>query len=150
MKTDELISMLSNGTTAVDAHALRRRCTIAIGWGALGAALLMAIALGVLQSTTLITVARSGQLIPCDLPLITSDGETIWGMLLMVISLVTFVAQAFAFVDAFTHRAEAYVAADKMTKQAWCIILGLADVNTRPIDIAALLAHLPQNLLPAG
>jgi uncharacterized YccA/Bax inhibitor family protein len=50
------------------------------------------------------------------------------GLLLMVISLVTFVAQAFAFVDAFTHRAEAYVAADKMTKQAWCIILGLAVV----------------------
>ena len=50
------------------------------------------------------------------------------GLLLMVISLVTFVAQAFAFVDALTHRAEAYVAADKMTKQAWCIILGLAVV----------------------
>jgi hypothetical protein len=49
-------------------------------------------------------------------------------MLLLVISLVTFVAQAFAFVDALTHRAEAYVAGDKMTKQAWCIILGLAVV----------------------
>jgi len=47
----------------------------------------LTIALGVLQSTTLITVARSGQLIPCDLPLITSDGETIWGMLLMVITM---------------------------------------------------------------
>lgn len=47
MKTDELISMLASGATAVDAHALRRRCAIAIGWGAFGAALLMAIALGV-------------------------------------------------------------------------------------------------------
>jgi preprotein translocase subunit SecY len=47
----------------------------------------LTIALGVLQSTTLITVARSGQLIPCDLPLITSDGETVWGMLLMVITM---------------------------------------------------------------
>jgi hypothetical protein len=37
-----------------------------------------------------------------------------------------FAAQAFAFVDALTHRADAYVAADKMTKQAWLIILGLA------------------------
>ena len=47
----------------------------------------LTIALGVLQSTTLITVARSGQLIPCELPLITSDGETVWGMLLMVITM---------------------------------------------------------------
>jgi len=47
----------------------------------------LTIALGVLQSTTLITVARSGQLIPCDLPLITSDGQTIWGMLLIVITM---------------------------------------------------------------
>lgn len=50
------------------------------------------------------------------------------GLLLMVISLVTFVAQAFAFVDSLTHRAEAYLAADKLTKQAWSIILGLAVV----------------------
>jgi hypothetical protein len=50
------------------------------------------------------------------------------GLLLMLISLGTFVVQAFAFVDALTHRAEAYVAGDKMTKQAWGIILGLAVV----------------------
>jgi hypothetical protein len=49
-------------------------------------------------------------------------------LLLTLISLVTFVAQAFAFVDALTHRPDAYVAGDKMTKQAWCIILGLAVV----------------------
>jgi len=47
VKTDELISMLASGSTAVDVHALRRRCTVAIGWGAFGAALLMAITLGV-------------------------------------------------------------------------------------------------------
>ena len=48
--------------------------------------------------------------------------------ILTVVSLVTFVAQAFAFVDALTHRAEAYLAADKLTKQAWSIILGIAVV----------------------
>lgn len=44
----------------------------------------------------------------------------------LVVSLAMFAAQAFAFVDAVTHRPEAYVAGDKMTKQAWLIILGLA------------------------
>ena len=47
MKTDELISLLAGGSTAADVHALRRRCALAIGWGAFGAALVMAIALGV-------------------------------------------------------------------------------------------------------
>jgi hypothetical protein len=42
------------------------------------------------------------------------------------ISLAMFVAQAFAFVDAATHRPDAYVAGDKLTKKAWMIILGLA------------------------
>lgn len=41
------------------------------------------------------------------------------------VSLVMFLAQAFAFVDAVSHRADAYVAADKLTKNAWMIILGL-------------------------
>ena len=47
-------------------------------------------------------------------------------MIMAVVSLAMFVAQAFAFVDAISHRADAYVAADKLTKNAWLIILGLA------------------------
>lgn len=47
MKTDELIAMLSTGTTAVDTHAPARRYAVALGWGAFGAALLMALLLGV-------------------------------------------------------------------------------------------------------
>ena len=43
-----------------------------------------------------------------------------------VVSLGMFVAQAVAFIDALTHPKEAYLAGDKLTKQAWCIILGLA------------------------
>ena len=46
-------------------------------------------------------------------------------ILLSVISLGMFVAQAFAFVDAVAQRPDAYVAADKLTKKAWLIILGL-------------------------
>ena len=47
-------------------------------------------------------------------------------MILSLISLASFVAQAFAFIDSATHRPDAYVAADKLTKKAWMIILGLA------------------------
>ncbi len=47
-------------------------------------------------------------------------------LILAAVSLGMFVAQAVAFIDALTHSKEAYVAGDKLTKQAWCIILGLA------------------------
>jgi hypothetical protein len=47
MKTDDLIAMLAAGGGAVDPNAARRRYGIALGWGAFGAALLMAILLGV-------------------------------------------------------------------------------------------------------
>ena len=45
---------------------------------------------------------------------------------LMIATLVVFVIQAWAFVDAVSHRQEAFVAADKMTKPTWLIILGIA------------------------
>lgn len=50
----------------------------------------LTIALGVLQSTTLITVARSGQLLPCELDLLalpTGQVESAMGILLMVITM---------------------------------------------------------------
>ena len=47
MKTDELITMLARGADAVEPDALRRRYATALGWGAFGATLLMAIMLGV-------------------------------------------------------------------------------------------------------
>ena len=46
MKTDELISVLAAGADAVGPYAARRRYAIALGWGALGAVLLMLILLG--------------------------------------------------------------------------------------------------------
>lgn len=45
---------------------------------------------------------------------------------LMIVSLVLFAAQAWAFIDAVSRPGPAFVAADKMTKQAWLIILGIA------------------------
>lgn len=50
------------------------------------------------------------------------------GLILSAVSLATFVLQAFAFVDAVSQRADAFPAADKLTKQAWLIILGLGVV----------------------
>lgn len=46
-------------------------------------------------------------------------------LLLTVISLVLFAAKAWAFIDAISHRPEAFEATGKMTKPAWLLILGL-------------------------
>lgn len=50
----------------------------------------------------------------------------IQNVVLAVITLAIFVVQAWAFIDAVSHRAEAFPAAGKMTKPAWLIILGIA------------------------
>ena len=47
MKTDELIGLLAQGAGAVEPNAVVRRYATALGWGAFGATLLMAIILGV-------------------------------------------------------------------------------------------------------
>jgi len=47
-------------------------------------------------------------------------------LILSLVTLVVFVMQAWAFIDAVSRRPDAFVAADKLTKQAWLIILGLA------------------------
>ena len=50
----------------------------------------------------------------------------IQGGLMLVVTLGLFAIQAWAFVDALSHRPDAFVAADKQTKQMWLIILGVA------------------------
>src|SRR4051795_13012176 len=45
---------------------------------------------------------------------------------LTLITLALFVVQAWAFIDAVSRRPEVFVAADKLTKPAWLMILGLA------------------------
>lgn len=47
-------------------------------------------------------------------------------LILSLVTLVVFVMQAWALIDAVSRRPDAYVAADKLTKQAWLIILGLS------------------------
>lgn len=47
MKTDDLIRILASSVEAVEPRALQRRYGMALGWGAFGATLLMAITLGV-------------------------------------------------------------------------------------------------------
>jgi hypothetical protein len=43
-----------------------------------------------------------------------------------ILTLGLFVLQAWAFIDAVSRRPDAFVAADKLTKPAWLIILGIA------------------------
>ena len=47
MKTADLITMLATGVEPMEANMLRRRYVTALGWGAFGATLIMAIKLGV-------------------------------------------------------------------------------------------------------
>ncbi|MGH3588696.1 MAG: DUF2516 family protein [Pseudonocardia sp.] len=44
---------------------------------------------------------------------------------MLAVTLALFAVKAFAFVDALSHRPDAYVAASKMTKKAWLVILGI-------------------------
>jgi hypothetical protein len=46
MKTDDLVTLLATGAGAIEPDAAGRRYAVALGWGAFGATLLMAIALG--------------------------------------------------------------------------------------------------------
>ena len=50
----------------------------------------------------------------------------IQNLFMLLASLLVFVVQAWAFVDAVSHRPDAFVAADKLTKPTWLIILGVA------------------------
>ena len=43
-----------------------------------------------------------------------------------VLTLALFALQGWAFIDAISRRPDAFVAADKLTKPAWLIILGIA------------------------
>jgi hypothetical protein len=47
MKTDDLVKLLATGGVGVEPYATERRYATAVGWGAFGATLLMAIMLGV-------------------------------------------------------------------------------------------------------
>ena len=67
------------------------------------------------------------------------DLTTPLDLIFLLISLGMIAAKAIAFVDALRQPKEAYVAGDKLTKNAWCIILGLALVanllNDAPISL---------------
>ncbi len=45
--------------------------------------------------------------------------------LMLVVLVVLLAVKGFAFINALTYSAEAYEAAGKLTKQAWCAITGL-------------------------
>ena len=45
---------------------------------------------------------------------------------MLLLTLALFAFQAWAFIDALSRRKEVFVAADKLTKPGWLIILGIA------------------------
>lgn len=47
-------------------------------------------------------------------------------LFMFAVSIALFALQAWAFVDAVSRRPDAFVAADKLTKPGWLIILGVA------------------------
>ena len=47
-------------------------------------------------------------------------------LILSLLSLAAFAVEVFAFFDAMRHRADAYTAAGKLTKNKWVAILGVA------------------------
>lgn len=53
---------------------------------------------------------------------------TVDGWLFLAIYWVILVITIFAFVNSLLYSAEAYLAADKLTKPTWCTILGFAVV----------------------
>jgi hypothetical protein len=52
--------------------------------------------------------------------------DTAQGVVFSALGVLAFLAQLVALVDALRHRADAFLAAGKMTKQRWLIILGVA------------------------
>lgn len=67
------------------------------------------------------------------------------GLVLLVLGALAFVMQVFALVDAGRHRADAFVAAGKRTKQFWVIVLAAATAIgfvslLNPLNIFGLLA----------
>jgi len=59
-------------------------------------------------------------------PCFVSSVFAVQSGILTITTLAIFVIQAWGFLDALSHRSEAFVAADKMTKKAWLVILGVA------------------------
>jgi hypothetical protein len=58
--------------------------------------------------------------------MLTGNVFAIQNLIVLVLGLAAFCTEVFAFVDALRHRSDAYVAAGKLTKQLWLIILGVA------------------------
>lgn len=69
------------------------------------------------------------------------DVFQIEGTIMIVILVILIAVKAFAFVSSLTFSAEAYTAGGKLTKPAWCAILGLG------LAAQLLLLTSPLNLI---
>lgn len=70
------------------------------------------------------------------------------GYVILAVILIALTVKAFAFVNALLWPAEAYTAADKLSKPAWCAILGLGLaaqvllINSSPLNPIHLIASI--------
>ena len=70
------------------------------------------------------------------------------GYVQLAVFFVLLVIKIFAFVSALLHSNEAYLAADKLNKPTWCIILGIAvalqllPINLMIVNLALTIAAL--------
>lgn len=65
----------------------------------------------------------------------------------LVLGVAALIMEAFAFIDSLRHRADAYPAAGKLTKPAWCAITGVAALIgivfvQNPLNLFGLLAFV--------
>jgi hypothetical protein len=58
--------------------------------------------------------------------MLTGNVFAIQNLIVLILGLAAFITEVFSFVDALRHRSDAYVAAGKLTKQLWLLILGVA------------------------
>ena len=70
-----------------------------------------------------------------------TDVFAIEGYLMLLVTFVLLAVKIFAFVNSLLHSAEEYEAAGKLTKPAWCLILGLG-VTLQVLPVGLLLINL--------
>jgi len=60
------------------------------------------------------------------------------GIVLYVLQIAVFATAVFAFVHAAMQRADAYTAADKLTKPVWLVILGVCGLLALVLDVMGM------------
>jgi hypothetical protein len=80
--------------------------------------------------------------------MLTGSVFALQNLIVLVLGVAAFITEVFALVDAIRHRPDAYLAAGKLTKQRWLIILGVATAIgfifflSNPLGFLAIIAFV--------